>query len=134
MKKGAVTIFEIALLAVLATVLVVVYNVFAQTTVENIVLRTANTIQVQECTLTLLSVYNKDYKRVVNFEDKSGDYEKLIEFYDIPTKYEPKNLFSEVINYKVREGAGGNSKCSSFIFDPEKLYKNEKPIRWVSGE
>jgi hypothetical protein len=131
--KGAVTIFEIAVLAILATVLVVVYNVFAQSTTENIVLRTADAIQNQECSMTLLAVYNKDYKRAVDF-DAEGDYAEMQEFYGIPTHYDPQNYVSEVTGFDAREGVGGSSKCTTFILDPASLYEGKDGYSVVSGE
>ncbi len=132
-KKAAVTIFEIAVLAILTTVLVIVYHVFAQSSVENIVLRTADSIQAQECSMTLLTVYNNEYKRGTDL-DTDGEYEELQDFYNIPDEYTPHNEISDIIGYETREGVSGNSRCTSFYFDPVRMYEGKGGYSVVSGE
>lgn len=131
-KKGAVTIFEIAILAILATVLAMVYYIFAQSTTENIVLRTADAIRNQECSMMLLTIYNKEYKRGTVF-DPENEYIELDQFYDL-SDYSPKDYISNEIGFTPKQGVGRDVECTSYMFDPVKLYKNQGGFSVVSGE
>ena len=134
MKKGAVTIFEIALLAVLATVLVITYQVFAQTVTENIVLRTADSARNQECSMALFTVYSKDYKRAPTRFENDGDYADLQEFYDLASVYEPDNLYEDSLGIEVFEGTRPNSECLIYSFDPVNLYQRDLGYGWLSAK
>ena len=126
--KAAITVFEIALLAIFTTIFIAVYNIVAQSTVENIILRTSNSLQDQECSLTMITLFGQDYVRN-QYVDVSGSYEDLVDFYDI----EWEGLPQEFNGMKFEYGAKINAKCVMYVFDPYEMYEGRQGYEVISG-
>jgi len=126
--KGAITLFELALLAIVTTVLVLIYQVVAQTTVENIILRTSNSIQRQECSMALLTLFGQDYIRN-KYVDINGSYLNLSDFYNLRWVGIPEEFQGLQIEYGSKLGA----KCIMYVYDPYSLYAQKEGYEVISG-
>lgn len=129
-RKGVVTIFEMALLAILTVAFILVYIVTAGQSQQDILIKVLGTEQQQSHNLVLLSVYRDDYVRYKPGAVFEGSFADMKDYYGrgFPIKftYSSKGTMERMFNVTITEGSVGD--YTLYLFDPYEMLTQGNPF------